>query len=233
MSQLGNGTANVAPEVSDEVPNGQLPVRSIQLSLRSVPRSVKEKLPSSQSDTAVHPTLAEVIEKYQASICAYFRTRLFLNNDVEDLAQEVFVRYYTKQGETETNSFDLQSLRPWLLGIARNVLREHLRKLSSRREILWTEFCLEQEESTPEEFPCDDQEVMQDLRECIENLGDSARQALTLKYGHDKTLKEISGKLHRSEGAVKLLVFRARQTLKRCLDFKHKEREHTEDLGWL
>ena len=51
-------------------------------------------------------------------------------------------------------------------------------------------------------------------------LGESARQAIDLHYTANLRLAEIGEQLKRSEGAVKLLVFRARQALKRCLDQK-------------
>jgi RNA polymerase sigma-70 factor (ECF subfamily) len=54
----------------------------------------------------------------------------------------------------------------------------------------------------------------------LEELGQSARQALELRYGACLRLAEIGERLHRSEGAVKLLVFRARQALRKCLDFR-------------
>ena len=58
------------------------------------------------------------------------------------------------------------------------------------------------------------------LPQCLHALGPSARQALELRYQTRLPLNDIGRKLHRSEGAVKLLMFRARQALKHCLDFK-------------
>jgi RNA polymerase sigma-70 factor (ECF subfamily) len=49
-------------------------------------------------------------------------------------------------------------------------------------------------------------------------LGQSARQALEMYYASRLRLAEIGQQLKRSEGAVKLLMFRARQALRRCLD---------------
>ena len=48
----------------------------------------------------------------------------------------------------------------------------------------------------------------------------SARQALNLRYEGSLRLAEIGRRLHRSEGAIKLLMFRARQALRDCLDNK-------------
>ena len=53
---------------------------------------------------------------------------------------------------------------------------------------------------------------------CLQSLGPSARQAIDLYYHDDLCMRDIAKRFKRSEGAVKLLVFRARQAVKRCLD---------------
>ncbi len=58
------------------------------------------------------------------------------------------------------------------------------------------------------------------LPACLESLGPTAREALDLHYRGCLRLSAIGDKLHRSEGAVKLLLFRARQALRLCLTGK-------------
>jgi RNA polymerase sigma-70 factor (ECF subfamily) len=58
------------------------------------------------------------------------------------------------------------------------------------------------------------------LPHCIETLGGSARDALDMYYRSRMRLVQIGERLRRSEGAVKLLMYRARQTLKNCLSRK-------------
>ena len=53
-------------------------------------------------------------------------------------------------------------------------------------------------------------------------LGPSARQAIDLRYSVSLKRSEVGDRLKRSEGAVKLLVHRARAALKHCLDRKIK-----------
>ncbi|MEO5927670.1 MAG: sigma-70 family RNA polymerase sigma factor, partial [Patescibacteria group bacterium] len=156
-----------------------------------------------------------IIETHQRAIFGYLRARLPDSTDAEDLCQEVFLRLYLGRAKLSHKII----LRPWLIGIARNLLREHVRKLRRRKEVAWTELCLEMEEmvSTNEQSY---EEVVSHLPLCIESLGQSARQALDLRYQGKLRLAEIATRFKRSEGAVKLLMFRARQALKRCLDAK-------------
>jgi len=161
--------------------------------------------------------LQTVIRENQGAIYGYLRSRLGQPADAEDLTQEVFLRWYLNRARFDES----HKVRPWLIGIARNVLLEHLKHLKNRKEVAWTELCLQLEQLT--DFKDDDGryvEVLPHLPRCLEELGPSARQALTLRYQSNLGLAEIAAALGRSEGAVKLLMFRARQALKQCLQSK-------------
>jgi len=161
-----------------------------------------------------------VIVRHQAAVYGYLRARLLQHSDAEDLTQEVFLRFYLARARFDSS----QLIRPWLLGIARNLLKEHIRRNRRHREkeVGWTQMCLELEETLPPEaLACAATDEASDhLPVCLEGLGESAKEAIQLHYAENKRLADIGEKLRRSEGAVKLLVFRARQALKRCLDFK-------------
>jgi RNA polymerase sigma-70 factor (ECF subfamily) len=79
----------------------------------------------------------------------------------------------------------------------------------------WTELCLELETVTAPE--ANDDQLLPALNDCLQELGPSARQAIELHYRSERRLSEIGAVLHRSEGAVKILLHRARQALRDCL----------------
>jgi RNA polymerase sigma-70 factor (ECF subfamily) len=160
-----------------------------------------------------------LVVQHQGAVYGYLRARLLQPADAEDMTQEVFLRAYQARARFDSSGM----LRPWLIGIARNLLHEHVRRVSRRKEVAWTELCLELENMVRE--PEDAYEaVLTHLPECLESLGPSARQAIDLRYAANLRLVEIGHKLHRSEGAVKLLMFRARQALRYCLDAKTRKR---------
>ncbi len=157
---------------------------------------------------------ALVIERNQRSVYGYLRARLQQASDADDMTQEVFLRFYLSQARFDSTAL----VRPWLLGIARNLLREHVRDVKRRKEVAWTELCLELESVLPPDALWSDaDDVIRYLPKCLEELGPSARQAVDLHYRSQRKLAEIGHELHRSEGAVKLLMHRARQALKDCL----------------
>jgi RNA polymerase sigma-70 factor (ECF subfamily) len=164
--------------------------------------------------------LDEVVREHQGVVYAYLRARLLEPADAEDLAQETFLRCCDGSVEFERAA----GLRSWLIGIARNVLREHLRG-QSKREQLWGELCLEVDSLTPRDEQAAET-ALDHLPDCLESLGQSAREALDMRYGGERSFTDIGRHLHRSEGAVKLLMFRARQALKNCLDHKLQAQRH-------
>jgi RNA polymerase sigma-70 factor (ECF subfamily) len=167
---------------------------------------------------------AVLVKRHERLLHGYVRARLSVAADVEDICQEAFLRLFT--GKTVPPEA-AAGLRPWLLGIARNVLLEFVRR-AKRREHAWTELCLEIEERNAVDGVSEDShdEAIQRLPDCIQGLGPSARQAIDMYYGCGQRMRDMAQQLRRSEGAVKLLVHRARQALKRCLDAAR-----TEDLA--
>lgn len=156
---------------------------------------------------------AALIERYQGLVFGYLRARVLQASDAEDLAQEVFLRSYGARARFDSSAM----VGPWLIGIARNLLHEHVRKTKRRREVAWTEICLELEEQASRQAEHVD-EMLARLPGCLESLGPSARQAIDLRYRGKLRLAEIGARLRRSEGAAKLLMFRARRALKNCLE---------------
>jgi RNA polymerase sigma-70 factor, ECF subfamily len=156
-----------------------------------------------------------IIKRHQGAVYGYLRSRLLEPADAEDLCQEVFLRCYTAQARFDSPVM----VRPWLLGIGRNLLRERVRRMKRRREVVWTELCLELESFVSADDERHDAAVSH-LPDCLDSLGPTAREALDLQYRSNLRLSAIGDRLHRSEGAVKLLLFRARQALRLCLNGK-------------
>ncbi|MEX2175478.1 MAG: sigma-70 family RNA polymerase sigma factor [Pirellulaceae bacterium] len=158
---------------------------------------------------------ATLIELYQNTIFGFLRARLTEAADAEDLCQEVFLRCY--QGREKLSR--ATAVGPWLIGIARNILREHVRRVQRRKEVAWTELCLELD-ALAAEHDAQHDAAMAHLPGCLSSLGQSAREAIDLRYKSELRMAEIGQRLKRSEGAVKLLVHRARAAVRHCLETK-------------
>jgi RNA polymerase sigma-70 factor (ECF subfamily) len=162
---------------------------------------------------------AALIELYQHTVYGFLRARLLEPADAEDLCQEVFLRCYL--GREKLNR--AAAVGPWLIGISRNLLREHVRRVQRRKEVAWTELCLELDALAAEHAGDQRQdEAFAHLPACLDSLGQSAREAIELRYRQQLRMAQIGERLKRSEGAVKLLVHRARAALRHCLETKLK-----------
>lgn len=163
----------------------------------------------------------EIVLRYRGVVYGYLRARVARPSDAEDLAQDVFLRLHATRRRFDAR----QPLRPWILGIARNVLREHVRRAASSpgREVTWTELCLDIDALAARRSDDDSRDdAILHLPDCLDSLGPSARQAIDLRYSSSLRIAEIGRRLRRSEGAVKLLMHRARRALRRCLEGKSR-----------
>ena len=163
---------------------------------------------------------SQLVLEHQQAVYGYLRARVLEPADAEDMTQDVFLRCYVGREKMERAT----TIRGWLIGIARNLLHEHARRIRRRREVAWTELCLELDRLTDGQIVPENSALLH-LPGCLDSLGKSARQALDMHYHAKLRFAEIGTKLKRSEGAIKLLMFRARQALRHCLDGKMN---HTE-----
>ena len=155
-----------------------------------------------------------VVTAHQKMVYGFLRGRLADASAADDLCQEGVLRFLTSRPRVATGS---GATSAWLVGIARNVLREHARRRARRREVSWTELCLDVEHGGNQAAGDTDDRLAR-IPGCLDGLGKTARTALDLHYGERLRLAEIGRRFDRSEGAVKLLLFRARQAVRRCLD---------------
>jgi RNA polymerase sigma-70 factor (ECF subfamily) len=162
---------------------------------------------------------AALVELYQQTVYGFLRARLIEPADAEDLCQEAFLRCYLGREKLSRAA----AVGPWLIGIARNLLHEHVRSVRRRKEVAWTELCLELDTLVGNHDERHD-EALAHLPSCLDSLGPSAREAIDLRYASQLRLAEVGERLRRSEGAVKLLMHRARAALRNCLAGKLKGR---------
>jgi RNA polymerase sigma-70 factor, ECF subfamily len=154
---------------------------------------------------------AAIYHCYRAPVYGYLRARLLDSHDAEDLASEVFLRLFDAIRRFDED----RRLQSWLMGICRNVLREHIRHVHRRKEVGWTELCLELEGMVESEGLYDD--VLHLVPLCMANLNEASTNALHWHYMGGMKVEKIAERLNRTLGAVKVMMVRARQSLKRCI----------------
>lgn len=131
----------------------------------------------------------------------------------EDVTQEVFISAYRR-----LDVFDVrQPFRPWLMGIARNTVRNELRRRSrdaARVEL----YSIYLHAVSTDTASSNTQDVLEALAKCRDGLTDVAAAAIHGRYDDGLELSDLAGRLQRSLTATRQLLYRTRLTLRDCIE---------------
>ena len=156
----------------------------------------------------------QFVEQQRGAVYAYLRSRMSSSADADSLTQQVFTSLY-RNAKHAAAAPDLQA---WLLNEARKALAGYVAAQRKQSGTAWSELCLEYDADAPHDTPADKQR----LRDCLDRLDPGAREAMQFKYSGQRDLAEVSRRMRRSEDAVKLMIYRARQSLRQCLEHSEK-----------
>lgn len=153
---------------------------------------------------------AEIFERHYRTVFAFVRFRLPGSEEAEDLAAQVFETAYSRAGHFDYRGVPIEA---WLIGIARNLVRDHVKKLSRRppaRE-------LDDEAPVAQPDATSLVDLHQDLGAAMRQLTDDQQTVLSLRFLLDRSVSDTAVLMHRSEDAVKNLQRRALAAMQRAL----------------
>ncbi len=161
----------------------------------------------------------KLVERHQALVAGTVARMLSSNSDVEDIAQQVFVRVWKSAGRYVPRA----KFTTWLLKITRNLVFNEMRRAKRHPRVPV------QIEPEAEEMPLKDEatatpdatllqaELQSAIETAITLLPETQRMALVLRRYEELSYEEISDVLDLSIPAVKSLLFRARTELRERL----------------
>ena len=161
-----------------------------------------------------------LVERHQALVIGTVGRMLGSNSDVEDVAQQVFVRVWKSAPRYRPTA----KFTTWLLTITRNLVFNEVRR--RKRHPADTLDVHEGEEALALTDPArhvPDEELLQaELQSAIESaigrLPEKQRMAVVLRRYEGKSYEEIGEVLDLTVAAVKSLLFRARTELRTALN---------------
>ena len=157
--------------------------------------------------------VAEAYDAQKVALCSFARRLLCDDHAAEDLVQDVFMVLPRVAHKLEPRT----SLRSFLLGIAANRARHHLRNLARRRR--FTER-LRREPAASTETPervSERRSLAQRLERALELLSVEHRVTFVLKEIEGCDSREVSEILGIPEATVRTRVFHARKQLRDAL----------------
>jgi len=172
-------------------------------------------LRTGNGDTAAFQHL---VERHQALVIGTVARMLGNNSDIEDVAQQVFIRVWKSAPRyTPTAKFTT-----WLLTITRNLVFNEARRRKRHGIALDSHEGNEslslpdQARSAPDEALLE-RELENAIDHAILSLPERQRLALVLRRYQSKSYEEIADVLNLSVPAVKSILFRARSELRAAL----------------
>lgn len=162
---------------------------------------------------------AEEVQPHERSLRAYLHGTAPLLADVDDLVQESYLRLLRMR---ETGQ--IRSVKAALFAIARNAVRDALRRKMINREVSVTEIdALPVSDETADPLDAlSRQQEQRLLAEAIKALPERCREVLLLRKIHGVSQREIALRLGISENTVESLVSRG---VRRCGKYLRKRME--------
>jgi RNA polymerase sigma-70 factor, ECF subfamily len=140
-----------------------------------------------------------------------------------EAAEDVFQETGVAVVEEANRGTEVRQFLPWVHEIIRRRVADHFRKKSRRGaleqsgaldEVVSQAFCENAEE------PAEVRQSREYLDECLEELPQAQRELIEQRYREQAPLRKIAQTADSTEGSVKVLLWRARRMLARCIEGK-------------
>jgi RNA polymerase sigma-70 factor (ECF subfamily) len=151
-----------------------------------------------------------------------FGLTLALTHDRE-AAEEIFQEVGLAVVEEANRKTAVARFLPWAHEMIRRRVAEYFRKSSRRRHVEHSEPLHEAVALAFEEAGVDAAELGRRqgyLEECLEDLSPAQRGMIEGRYRDHRPLREIARSADSTEGSIKVLLFRVRRMLARCIEGK-------------
>jgi RNA polymerase sigma-70 factor (ECF subfamily) len=148
---------------------------------------------------------AELYELNFHRVYAYIACRIHDRSEAQDLTAHVFQQALANIGKFKWRGAPFIT---WLYRIAANAIADQARKKS--REVAETEGAA----NSSVDSDLEQVERRGRLFHAVETLPEDQRKVILLRFGEEKSIREIAADLNRSEGAIKQLQFRGLENLR-------------------
>jgi RNA polymerase sigma-70 factor (ECF subfamily) len=159
-------------------------------------------------------SFALIVRRHSPAIWKVAAAILGDRTATENLVQQTFVNAYERLDQYQSG----RDLELWLKGIARNLVREDLRKRSRENHHVthYRAYVAALYEEDEDEHHLSELEAA--LGECRRHLGAAAARALALHYDDGLSVEQSATAIGRTTAATRQLLFRARLALRDCVE---------------
>ncbi len=171
-------------------------------------RSALDAAESGAPDFASDPdAFARLVREHQDKLCNFIHRYTRNRQDAEDLTQDTFVKAYRNLHRYEHR----HSFSAWLYTIARRTVYNHYRDTRQAEVLDFDVAC-------PADTPTDAAErgdPTDTVWHYVRQLKSPYKEVVVLKYLEEMSIQDIARVLNRTQTGVKILLFRARNQLRK------------------
>lgn len=183
-------------------------------------------------DTAKEPTDAALVERfttgditafealvarYERPVFNFVRRLVGSDHEVEDLAQETFIRVYEKIRDLQQQ----QAFRSWLYSIAAHLCHDHFKRQRYRTHLPLADDLLDKKPAPAATAAeqLEQAEIGQQIERAVRALHPELRLVVVLREYQNLSYQEIAAAVGCPVGTVRSRLFSGREELKKRLAF--------------
>jgi RNA polymerase sigma-70 factor (TIGR02952 family) len=145
-------------------------------------------------------------DHYVTMVHRYAYHRVGDRATAEDITSETFVRALRR---IDSLSFQGRDVGAWLVTIARNILRDHVKSSRYRLEVTTADMRDADRATDGPEDAVVQHLTNQQLLECVRQLGSEQQECIVLRFLHGLSVSETAQIMGKKDGAIKALQHRA------------------------
>jgi RNA polymerase sigma-70 factor (ECF subfamily) len=163
--------------------------------------------------------------EHRTRIYWYIYRKISRQEEAQDLTADVFLKLYENMEDLEGRKKG--AMLAWLYTVARNQSIDYLRKKSARKTAPLDE---NDHNGATKVFDNFVSEAMKEsdiaeMKRFLDSVDETAREVMQLRYEEDLKFSEISEVVGKSEGACKMILYRALEKLREDIDKSRKNKK--------
>jgi RNA polymerase sigma-70 factor (TIGR02952 family) len=148
----------------------------------------------------------ELYDHYVTMVHRYVYHRVGDRATAEDVTSETFVRALRR---IDSLSFQGRDVGAWLVTIARNIIRDHVKSSRFRLEVTTADMRDADRATDGPEDAVLQHLTNQQLLACVQQLGSEQQECIVLRFLHGLSVSETAEIMGKKDGAIKALQHRA------------------------
>jgi RNA polymerase sigma factor (sigma-70 family) len=162
------------------------------------------------------PGLFEVIFDRHYNVVRVYAQRRVGMADGEEIAASTFEQAFTQRGRFDTDTF--RSARPWLMGIANNLIRRHVRHEDVRRRHWPVSIAMDRSAWEPELDAMEARERGPAIRSALAALPEDDRETFLLVVLAELSYQDVAQVVGVPIGTVRSRINRVRRRLRELME---------------